>query len=585
MVKSDVSNEAVDFDFLEAARDVKSQYYAHKQPSDSERLARGHVAVSLVIPEELSDDDIFDQLNQDFHDFGIDFLWLQDGFDRKTLHVIQLKDHAKLPASEQKDAIIKMVAEVSRLLRVDSPSSLDSRSVSRWRDLLELRDSGGVICFYLLLTGDQQTTLHDFAFVPDLPLEAEYAIVDRRGLLREMSRELSLIRTEVQLSWENKDFSDFEGNGVRVLNGYISAAEYVKKTQKWGQDLFQLNPRLFLETVRKGPNKSMLSTLDSQERDYFHLLNNGVTAVCDDITKLAKGSQEELLLDNFQVVNGCQTTQTLWRWATDNPDALSSVFVPLRIIRSKDLAPKISVSTNSQNAITFLDLQANSDVQRNIKQALEAQRSKPVFYENRRGSWEAAVKQKNDFLVKDWGPTKGNVFRRLTSRDLCQTLLAVAGQPYKSKENLGELIESSLMKHLLTSAWSSPHQISLVSDLFTYISRRELWSEETSESQFLNTGKFHLIYMVYKKWLVEEEELAIAKYSDDETCLTLLSAEASKRIRDDFVARIGNLPLVALRAIDTEYDLNDEVGPRVLLRNASHLTRIEKMFEQFAKFN
>ncbi len=546
MVSKDVSHEVVDFDYLEAARDIESQYYAHKQKSDAERLARGHVAVSLLIPEELSDDDIFDQLNQDFSDFGIDF-WFLEGRDSKTLHVIQLKDHFKLPAADQKEAVSKMVAEVSRLHKMNLPVSLDSRSADRWRDLTELKASQGKIRFSLVLTGEQPATINNFDFVPEMPIESDFKVIDRRELLREMSRELSLLRTEVRLTWENKNFSDFEGNGVRVLNGYISASEYVKKTQSWGQDLFQLNPRLFLETARKGPNKSMLSTLNSDEREYFHLFNNGVTAVCEDITKLPHGNQEELLLDNFQVVNGCQTTQTLWRWAKDHPEALASVFVPLRIIRSKDWAPKISEFTNSQNAVTFLDLQANSPVQRNIKQSLESLKVRPVFYEDKRGSWEANAKLRHDYLERDWGATKGNVFRRLSSRDFCQTMLAVSGKPHRSKENLSEFIESPLMKHLLSTAWTSPHQISLVADLFTYISRRDMWADNKTDSQFVNTGKFHLIYMIYKRWLVEEDEIGDVNYADGESCLALLSPEASKRIRENFVARTGSLPIKAIR--------------------------------------
>jgi hypothetical protein len=581
-------SQASDFDFTSAAEDIREQFYLHKSLEDSHRLARGHVAIGLLIPEELSDDEIFDQLNQDFKDFGIDFFWMEERGASKVVHVMQLKDHESLSLSGQKDAISKMVAELIRLTNSSSPSALDERSYSRWRDLKDAQSTdNSKVVLYLVLTGGQEAKAEDFSFVPDLPLNTDILVIDRKVLLQEISRELALVETEVNLTWSPQHFSDFEVNGVRVLNGYISAAEYISRTRNWGQDLFQLNPRLFLETVRKGPNKEMLDTLNSHEREYFHLLNNGVTAVCNEMTKSVIGEKTEFALGNFQVVNGCQTTQTLWKWALLNEDKLDKVFVPLRVINSKNLAPKISVSTNSQNAINFLDLQSNSEVQRSIKAALEQRTSKPVFYENRRGSWEAASRSKNEYLVKDWGATKGNLFRRLTSRDLCQTLLAVAGLPYRSKENLGELIETPLLKHLLTTAWSSPHQLALIADLFIYISRRELWVGELEQSQFVNTGKFYVISLIYKHWLISENELDSVNYNGDEQCFRLLSPESSKRIRDDFTSYLGKLPISALRTIETDFSMqsqNPGFGPRMLLRNPSHYPRISILFEQLVKF-
>lgn len=63
----------------------------------------------------------------------------------------------------------------------------------------------------------------------------------------------------------------------------IPARKYVDSCKKYGMELFRYNPRLYLGANKV--NSGIAATLKNDaERIYFHLLNNGVTAICDDIT-------------------------------------------------------------------------------------------------------------------------------------------------------------------------------------------------------------------------------------------------------------------------------------------------------------
>ena len=63
-----------EFDFLEQAKDLAEEYYPHFADDNMHRLGRFHLAVKVLIDDdEISDDEIFDQVSEDRSDKGIDF--------------------------------------------------------------------------------------------------------------------------------------------------------------------------------------------------------------------------------------------------------------------------------------------------------------------------------------------------------------------------------------------------------------------------------------------------------------------------------------------------------------------------------
>lgn len=129
-----------------------------------------------------------------------------------------------------------------------------------------------------------------------------------------------------------------------------------------GQRLLQLNVRSYLQNRRK-VNKGISETLiNSPEK--FIAFNNGLTIVSnglevkDGILKKIKG---------MQIVNGGQTTVSLYNQRVINKAALKSVNVPVKIIEvndieeNKDLFQEIALTSNSQNPIKLTDLYSLDD--------------------------------------------------------------------------------------------------------------------------------------------------------------------------------------------------------------------------------
>jgi len=138
--------------------------------------------------------------------------------------------------------------------------------------------------------------------------------------------------------------------------------------EKYGHRLLEANVRSFLSVTGK-VNKGIRDTLrDDPER--FMAYNNGIVIVADDahIGKAADGGPGILWLKGMQIVNGGQTTASIYFTKKKSPDIdLRQVRVPAKLIilRSKDtiaeeaLISDISRYANSQNSVKQSDLSAN----------------------------------------------------------------------------------------------------------------------------------------------------------------------------------------------------------------------------------
>ena len=111
-------------------------------------------------------------------------------------------------------------------------------------------------------------------------------------------------------------------------------------------------------------NSNILNTLRN-EASRFYFYNNGLTIVADDISaeRINTNKKWKLTIENFQVINGGQTLRTIHKFAKENADnfaKLSDASVQIRIIQvnDDDLKSKISEYTNSQNAISAIDLKS-----------------------------------------------------------------------------------------------------------------------------------------------------------------------------------------------------------------------------------
>lgn len=214
--------------------------------------------------------------------------------------------------------------------------------------------------------------------------------------------------------------------------------------EKYGQRLLEANVRSFLSVKGKGVNAGIQTTLKSSP-ELFMAYNNGLVLVADEArtAHLADGSPGILWLKGMQIVNGGQTTASIYFAKKRFPETdLSRVRVPAKVIILKETDPAreealisdISRYANSQNSVKQSDLSANKPFHIEIERLADGivcpDGVGRWFYERATGSYNTLLARQGTTpaklkALKDAIPPS----RKLTKTDLAKYVIAWDGQP------------------------------------------------------------------------------------------------------------------------------------------------------------
>jgi hypothetical protein len=143
----------------------------------------------------------------------------------------------------------------------------------------------------------------------------------------------------------------------------IPATTLVDIYSKWGSRLLEQNVRSFL-TAKVKVNKGIRETIKNSPSKFF-AFNNGITATAESVT-LEKTDDGEYItaIENFQIVNGGQTTASLYSAFKKDKYDISKIFVQMKLSivspqKAAELVPYIARFANSQNKVTEADLFSN----------------------------------------------------------------------------------------------------------------------------------------------------------------------------------------------------------------------------------
>ena len=132
---------------------------------------------------------------------------------------------------------------------------------------------------------------------------------------------------------------------------------------KFGGRLLEQNVRSFLQ-ARGKINQGIRSTI-LNEPSMFFAYNNGITATAQEveIQNSDSGLQIVRIMD-LQIVNGGQTTASLFHTRRKDKASLDDVFVQMKLsvidtVESEKIVPKISKYANTQNRVNAADFFSN----------------------------------------------------------------------------------------------------------------------------------------------------------------------------------------------------------------------------------
>ena len=205
-----------------------------------------------------------------------------------------------------------------------------------------------------------------------------------------------------------------------------------------GPRLLERNVRSFLQ-VRGAINKGIRDTIRG-EPNMFLAYNNGLscTAASVDLATDEKGATFLRLARDLQIVNGGQTTASIYHAAMKDRADVSSIGVQVKLTilsdstRMDDVVPLISKYANSQNKVQTADLMANDKFHRRIEELSRTiwapardgtLRQTRWFYERARGQYRDEIaRERTPARVKDF-QTKHPQSQMFTKTDLAKFVL------------------------------------------------------------------------------------------------------------------------------------------------------------------
>ncbi|WLI29699.1 AIPR family protein [Pseudomonas rhodesiae] len=148
------------------------------------------------------------------------------------------------------------------------------------------------------------------------------------------------------------------------LNDYYS---FIKDGDSLRRYLFDSNVRDFMGANRV--NEDIKLTLESDEGPDFWSLNNGVTILTTSASIIGKS----IRLDDIQIVNGLQTTESIFRYFQSGGIDKQNRSVLVKIIVSTEdyVRDEIIRATNNQTVVELASLHATDKIQRDIEEVLE----------------------------------------------------------------------------------------------------------------------------------------------------------------------------------------------------------------------
>jgi hypothetical protein len=161
--------------------------------------------------------------------------------------------------------------------------------------------------------------------------------------------------------------------------------------------LFSDNVRDFLGLDEK-VNDNIQKTLIDEQFTLFQLLNNGITIIAEE----NKGRGDKFVLNNYQIVNGCQTSNVLFY--NRKLDGIDSLLIPVKLIITddEDIRDKIIVSTNNQTQIKEEQLLALTSFQKALE-VFYKNMGDGLYYERRKSqySYDPRIKKKSIVDIRE----------------------------------------------------------------------------------------------------------------------------------------------------------------------------------------
>ncbi|MBB1643056.1 AIPR family protein [Sphingobacterium sp. UME9] len=276
-------------------------------------------------------------------------------------------------------------------------------------------------------------------------IQIKYSLVDLNFLYRIHTSINGREPIKIELA-DNEAIDFIEVANETDFKSYLTALPgsfLLKIYSDYSSRLLERNIRAFLDfkNAKDNVNSGMKKTI-IDEPHKFVAFNNGLTITCNKVEiKEIEGKPKIVGFDDFQIVNGGQTTASIYFTAMQKHDVSKiKVMAKINMIESHnkefdDFVADISNYSNAQNKVNKVDLRSNEPVLQKIKMlsnTISTPTGQKWFYEKSRGEL-GAVKRKNN-----WTPSQLNTnypkSRRFQNTELAKYHASWGKIPFKIKK-------------------------------------------------------------------------------------------------------------------------------------------------------
>lgn len=156
--------------------------------------------------------------------------------------------------------------------------------------------------------------------------------------------------------------------------GVARLADLVTLHQMHGKALYERNIRYFLGSSKSDVNKAIKTTLHDAPLDFFYL-NNGVTAVCDQIEpKANKNGVKKFKVRGLSIINGAQTVASAAEFVRQHPGkSIDDAKVMLTLIKASadgQFGKSVTKARNHQNPVQTANFASLDENQERLRQEI-----------------------------------------------------------------------------------------------------------------------------------------------------------------------------------------------------------------------
>lgn len=221
------------------------------------------------------------------------------------------------------------------------------------------------------------------------------------------------------------DFTRFAKDGIPCLPAFTGSGDFASYLlvmpgkliaelyDEYGERLLEQNVRTFLQ-FRGNVNKGIRNTIQN-EPEMFFAYNNGLTATAEHV-ETDKKRERITSITNLQIVNGGQTTASIFTAMKNSKAELSNVYVQVKLTvvppeKVESVVPKISEYANTQNKVSVADFFSNHPFHLRIEEISRrlwapspegSLRETHWFYERARGQYANAQAKLTPAKIKEF---------------------------------------------------------------------------------------------------------------------------------------------------------------------------------------